>query len=121
MSGAVAGTAFFKVNGTAYKLRANFECSLGSIERETVVGLDDVHGFIQKPRASYIAADFTDDPGFDLNVLEQLNNVTITVELINGKNGVLNNAWQTLPVALNVADGSYKLRFESSQGQWFTS
>jgi hypothetical protein len=117
---AVAGKAFFKINGTQYWLRGNFNCSLGNQERESVVGLDQYHGTIDKPRASFIEADLTDDPGVDLNTVETLANVTITVELINGKSGVLSNASQMLPISLNVADGTYKVRFEGAQGQWFS-
>jgi hypothetical protein len=116
---AVAGTAYFKIDGVQYKLRANFNIGGGNIERESVVGIDQYHGFIQKPVAAFIEADFTDDPGFDLNTLNDLQGVTITVNLINGKNFVMNDAAQMLHVALNVADGSYKLRFEGAQGEWF--
>lgn len=116
---AVAGTAFWKINGTSYKLRANFNIGGGIMERESVVGLDQYHGYIQKPVAAFIEADFTDDPAFDLNVLNNLAGVTITVELINGKNFVMSDASQMLHVALNVADGSYKMRFEGASGAWY--
>lgn len=116
---AVAGTAFWKTNGVSYRLRANFNIAGGNTERESVVGIDTYHGFIQKPAAAFIEADFTDDPAFDLNVLNNLTGVTITVELINGKRFVMADATQMLHVALNVADGSYKLRFEAANGEYF--
>lgn len=116
---AVAGTAFFKINGVPYKLRANFTIMGGTIERESVVGIDQYHGYIQKPVAAAVEADFTDDPGFDLNTLNNLAGVDLTVELINGKNFAMNDAAQMLHVGLNVGDGSYKLRFEGAQGVWY--
>lgn len=114
----VGGTAYFKIDGRQYRIRANFKISLGDQERETVVGIDEVHGLIQKPAVPYIEADFTDQADLDLNVLEKAKDVTVTAELINGKTAVLNNASQVKKIELNVADGIYSARFEGKTGDW---
>lgn len=114
----VGGTAFFKINGVQYRLRANFNVSIGDEERETALGIDQVHGLIQKPAVPFMEADFTDQANLDLNVVEKLKDVTITAELINGKTAVLTNASQVKKIELSVADGIYKARFEGVKGYW---
>lgn len=114
----VGGTAYFKINGQQRRLKASFNISLGDVERQTEVGLDQVHGIVQKPAVPFMEADFTDEQDIDLNEIEQLKDVTITAELINGKTAVLANASQVLKISLSVADGVYKARFEGVKGYW---
>lgn len=116
----VAGTAFFKVDGTQYSLRGNMNVSLGNVERESVVGMDQYHGIKEIPKAGFIECDLTDHPDVDINTLNQLEDVTVTVELINGKTGVLRNAAQVTPIELNVVDGQMKVRFEGPKGEWIS-
>jgi hypothetical protein len=117
---AVAGTAFFNVNGVQYSARGNIKISLGSVERESVVGIDQYHGYKEIPRAGYVELDLTDQADLDLNVFENLNNVTVTVQLINGKVAVLRNANQINKLELNADEGQYTVRFESGKGEWIS-
>jgi len=117
----VAGTAYFKVNGTQYSLRGNMKISLGSFERESVVGQDGYHGIKETPQASYIECDITDRPNLDPNILEQLSNVTVTAEMINGKVAVLRNAYQVNKLELDAGEGQLTVRFEGPQGEWLTA
>lgn len=114
----VAGAAFFKVDGVQYSLRGNLNVSLGNVERESVVGMDQYHGIKEMPKASFIECDLTDQPDIDLNTLESLTDATVTVELINGKVGVLRNASQVNALELNVNDGQMTVRFEGPKGEW---
>ena len=116
----VAGTAFFSIDGVQYSLRGNLNVSLGEFERESVVGIDKYHGIKEMPRASFIECDLTDSPDIDLNTLEALTNVTVSVSLINGKTGVLRQATQVNPISLNVADGLFTVRFEGAKGEWIS-
>jgi len=117
----VAGTCFFKVNGTQYSLRGNMTISLGGFEREPVVGLDQFHGIMEKPRASFIECDVTDTADLDLKVLENLENVTVTCELINGKVAILRNAYQTTALELKAEDGSLTVKFQAPEGEWLAA
>jgi len=117
----VAGTCFLKVNGEQYSLRGNMTISLGGYERSSVSGLDQYHGVIEKPRASFIQADITDTDGLDLKVLENLNNVTVTVELINGKVAILRQATQISALELKADDGTISVRFEGPEGEWLAA
>ena len=114
----VAGTCFLKVNGTQYSLKGNMTLSLGSVEKESVIGMDMYHGTMEKPRMSFIECDITDTADLNIKLLENLDNVTVTVELINGKVGVLHNAHQVKAVELKAATGELTVRFEGPSGEW---
>jgi len=114
----VAGTCYFKVNGKQYSLRGDLEISLGNRVRESVVGLDSYHGIKETPAASSIKGKFTDKADVDINDLQNLTDVTVTAELINGKVAVLRNATQMEDIALNAEDGSFEMRFEGPLGEW---
>lgn len=114
----VAGTCYFKVNGVQYSLRGNMTISLGAYERESVVGLDEYHGIMEKPRASFIECDLTDRFDLDLKTLENLTGVTVTAELINGKTAVLREATQVKALELTAEDGKMTVRFEGPEGEW---
>lgn len=114
----VAGTCYFKVNGVQYSLRGNMQISLGSFHRESVNGLDGYHGFKEVPEQGSIECDLTHQPSIDLNVLEALSDVTVTVELINGAVATLNNAAQMNKLSLNAEDGKFTVKFEGPSGTW---
>lgn len=117
----VAGTAFITIDGVQYSLRGNMNISLGNAHRETVVGLDQYHGIKEIPEAGTIECDLTDQPTLDLNILEALDNITVTVELINGKTATLRNATQMNHLTLNAEDGKMTVKFEGPSGEWLTS
>jgi Phage tail tube protein len=121
MAAKVAGTAFFTVAGIQYQLRGNMTIGLGGVHRESVVGMDQYHGYKEVPEAAFIECELTDQPTLDLNVLEALTGVTVTVELINGKTATLANAVQINHLSLNADDGKMTVRFESGQGEWLTA
>lgn len=117
----IAGTAFFKVNGTQYSLRGTLTLGIGNVSRESAVGMDGYHGIIEKPETSFIEAELTDRPELDLNALEALGPVTVTAELLNGKTGVLRDAYQVNKLEMNAADGTLTVRFEGPRGEWMTA
>lgn len=116
---AVAGTAYFKVDGRQYSLRGSMVVALASKSAESVMGLDGRHGTKEIPVAPYIQCDITDQPNFDLSIVNNLRNVTVTVELINGKSCVLRNADQINHIELNADEGSASVRFEGNSGEWY--
>lgn len=116
----VAGTCFFKIDGQQYNLRGNMKVSIGNVKRESVMGLDQYHGIKEIPEASSIECELTHQPEIDLNVLEQLQNVTVTVELINGAVATLRNANQMNHIDLTAEDGKMTVKFEGPKGEWQT-
>lgn len=118
MATKVGGKALLKINGVQYPLRGNLNIQLGNVQRESIVGNDQYHGVKETPVASYIEMDITDLGDLDISEVQNADNVTINVELNNGKQAVLRNAAQVNNIELNAIDGVYTARFEGPLGQW---
>jgi hypothetical protein len=108
----VAGTVYLRVDGRQYRARAEIKVSTASFEREAVIGQDGVHGYIERRAVCYIEGKMTDSPDLSTEQLEAMCNVTVTIELLNGKTYVLRNAWNTKAGPLDTTDGSLEFRFE---------
>jgi len=114
----IGGTANFSVNGRRYSLRANMNVALSDEERESVAGLDTIHGYLSRKVPAFIEADITDTADFDIKDLTEVDNATVIAELDNGRIGVLRNCWQITQITLDVAEAQMSLRFEGSAGEW---
>jgi hypothetical protein len=108
----VAGTAFMFVNGAQYPLRGNFLIGPSRVERAGISGQDKVHGYSELPVVPYISGDITTTPDMDWDALEQMTDVTVQANLINGQSYVLRNAWVANRRELNTRDGQANVRFE---------
>lgn len=114
MAKAVAGTAYFKVDGNQLPLRGNFTVSSSPIERTMLAGQDYVHGYQELPRVPWIEGDVTTRPEVSLEALDQITNSTITAELINGRVYVLKEAICKAAFENNTREGQFRVRFEGT-------
>ena len=111
-SSALGGTAFLKVDGTQYLLRGNFKVYPNLKERTGVAGADGVHGYTEKFNVPSIEGDITDTGGLSIQGLQNITNSTITLELVNGKNYILNGAWYSGQANLDAVAGTLPVKFE---------
>ncbi|PHM60676.1 phage tail protein [Xenorhabdus stockiae] len=81
----LAGTAYASVNGISIMVVGDFTYSPSTITRETLTGMDYVHGYKEKPNAPYISCRVRDSGGTTVADFNNQTNVTIVVELANGK------------------------------------
>tara|TARA_R110002110_G_scaffold64634_7_gene178585 strand:+ start:521 stop:886 length:366 start_codon:yes stop_codon:yes gene_type:complete len=115
---AVGGTAYLKVNGKQYALRGSFIVSIDKFERESVSGMDGVHGFLEKPRPPRIAADLTFTDGLSPDELRDMSDVTVTAELNNGHTGTVINGWTTNAHEFDASEGKVSVAWEGLDGKW---
>ena len=110
--GRLAGTANFWIDGTAYPLVGDALYNVSSKTRESAVGMDAVHGYIEKPMAPYMEATLRD--GYDLSVasLNAMTNNTVVFELANGKTITGRNMWTVESQEVDIGEGKFKVRFE---------
>lgn len=111
----VAGVAFVRVDGQQYALRGNFTVSPSSSERTGIAGQDGVHGYIEMPRVPFISGNLTTMGGLSIEQLDAITDATVTAELANGKNYVLQGAWTKSAHEIDTAQGQVAIRFE---GVW---
>jgi hypothetical protein len=111
----LAGVAYITVDGTTYMLAADLTYSPSKVSRETMTGMDGVHGYSEKPKAGFISGTFRDAGSLSVAAFNDMTNVTVTVELANGKVVTARNAWTTDAQEVKAAEGTFDVKFESAQ------
>ncbi|WP_297668990.1 phage tail tube protein [uncultured Desulfovibrio sp.] len=108
-----AGRIYVKVDGQQYDAKGDFTYNLGADKRDAIVGADGIHGYKETPQIPFIEGAFTDAPDLDLQKLAEGDNLTVTLELVNGKTIVLSNAWFAGEGGVTTGEGEISVRFES--------
>ncbi|WP_431276277.1 phage tail tube protein [Variovorax ureilyticus] len=108
----LAGTAFVSVDGVSYMVAGDFEYSPSTLSRETLAGMDTVHGFSEKPTAGHISATLRDSGGLSVASLNAMDNVTVVAELANGKTIVGRNMWTVETQTSKAADATIEVKWE---------
>lgn len=116
MGNRLAGTAYLSIDGKNVALVGDFEWETGLVDRETLVGMDGVHGFKEKPRPGKISGTIRDASNVSVAAFNNLINTTVTCELANGKRVTGRNMWQTGPTPAKAEDGTFELKFEGVAG-----
>lgn len=111
-SNRLAGTAYLSVDGASYMLAGDVAYSPSSVSRETLVGMDGIHGYIEKPVAGHITATLRDTGDLTVADLNAMTNVTVTLELANGKTVVGRNMWTVETQEAKVPEGTIEVRWE---------
>jgi tail tube protein len=107
-----AGIALVSVNGNQLALRGNFTVSPSPVERTMLAGQDRVHGYQELPRVPYIEGDISTVRDFELELLDNQTDVTVTAQLANGKQYTLMGATQKGALEANARDGQVRVRWE---------
>ncbi|WP_204377404.1 phage tail tube protein [Aquitalea magnusonii] len=89
----LAGTATLTVDGTAYMLEGELKYNVSKVTRETMKGMDGVHGYKETPNAGYISGRFRDTGSLTVAQFNAMTNVTVTAKLANGKTIIGRNMW----------------------------
>ncbi|MCP1290934.1 phage tail tube protein [Chromobacterium sp. S0633] len=108
----LAGTATLTVDGTAYMLEGDLSYSVSKVSRETMKGMDGVHGYKETPNAPFIAGTFRDSSGLTVADFNKMTNVTVTAKLANGKTIIGRNMWTVETQEVETAEGTVKVRWE---------
>lgn len=108
----LAGTAFLSVDGRSYQLVGEFSYNPSSVERETLMGMDGIHGTAEKPRPGEIKGKLRDYGDFPIAALNAMRNVTVTVQLANGKVIVGRNMWTVESLEVSGEDASVPVTWQ---------
>jgi len=87
-----AGIIYLKVDGDQKECVGDFSYNIGAPKRTALIGSDGVHGFGEEPQVAFIEGEVRDSYGLDLETLAKLEDVTVTLELNNGKVQKIANA-----------------------------
>jgi hypothetical protein len=110
----LAGTAYLSVDGVTYMLVGDFSYKVSGVSRETLKGMDGIHGYSEKPEQGYIAATLRDSSNLSLSDLNAMSNVTLVAELANGKTCIGSAMWTTEQPESKSADATIEMKWESA-------
>lgn len=108
-----AGRIYLKVDGILHDAKGSFSYNIGQDKRDPIIGADGVHGYKETPQVAYIEGALTDRGDLDLEALAKQDNVTVTLELVNGKTIVLPNAWFAGEATVTTDEAEISVRWES--------
>lgn len=108
----LAGVAYLTVDGTNYMLAGDFTYSVSKVARETLVGQDRVHGYSEKPAQGKMSCSVRDAGGLSVANFNAMTNVTVTVELANGKTIVGRNMWTVEGQEVKTAEAIFEVKWE---------
>jgi Phage tail tube protein len=108
----LAGTANLTVDGLNYMLVGDFDYNPSSYTRESLVGMDGVHGYSEKPRTGAIGGTLRDAGGLLVADLNAMRNVTIVCQLANGKTVIGRNMWTIEDQTAKAADATIEVKWE---------
>lgn len=111
----LAGVCYLTVDGTTYMLSADLAYSPSTVRRETITGMDGVHGYKETPVAGYISGTLRDAGSLSVAAFNAMTNVTVVAELANGKVVSARNAWTVDVQEVKATEGTFDVKFESAQ------
>lgn len=119
MAKPIGGRVLLKIDGEQVSLRGNITTNIGQkVTRETVNGLDRVHGHLERNAVPFIQCDLTETTAFPLSRLNAVSDGTVIAELVDGRTLVLSNAAQVGDLERNPEEGSIgSVRFEGLRGE----
>jgi len=112
----LGGIAYLAVDGKNYMLAGDLKYSPTRYTRETMTGQDRVHGFSEKPHPGFIECSVRDAGGLSVADIGMMRNVTVTLELANGKTVVGRNMWVTDAQEVDTMEAKMTVRFEGEEG-----
>lgn len=91
---------------------------IGGKKRETVEGVDEVHGYNEKHVSWRLAIDASKVEGWDPVAIKAIESETILIELAGGVTVKMYGAWNSDDVELDAVEGQASLVFESREGSY---
>ena len=109
------GTLVFMINGTQFALAGDFTINPGGLKRESVMGPDGTRATKETYEPASCEGDLRDHGDLDVQALKNIEGVTITAEMANGKAWVLVNSTQTGDCSVGTAEGTIGVRFDADR------
>jgi hypothetical protein len=108
----LAGITTLSIDGTSYMVVSDVTWSPARWKRETLVGLDSVHGFSEVPIQGHIEATLRDSGAISVGDFNNMRCVEVLVTLASGKIVGGSNMWNTSALEVRAAEGTFQVRFD---------
>lgn len=110
----LAGVASLTVAGQTYLLVADAAWRPSKITRESLTGMDGVHGFKETPATGMISATIRDAYGVSVANFNSMVNVSVVMQLANGKTIVGNNMWTVESQEVKSMEATFEVKWEGA-------
>ena len=110
----LAGITGLSIDGDAYMVVSDVTWSPSNVARTTLVGLDAVHGFEEKPIFGFIEATLRDSGNMSVKDFNAMVCVEVQVTLANGKLVGGASLWSVNVQEVRAAEGTFVIRFEGN-------
>jgi hypothetical protein len=108
----LAGIAFISVDGQSYMLQADLTYRVSTVERESLIGQDTVHGYSEKPSTGKISATLRDAKNLSVASFNSMTNSTVVLQLTNGKTIIGRNMWTVDVQEVKTAEATFEVTWE---------
>lgn len=108
----LAGVAYLSVDGQSYQLAGEVSYSVSRIKRESLSGPSGVQGYSEMPIPGSISASFRDAGSLTVAKFNAMTNVSVTVELANGKTIIGRNMWTVESQEVKSGEATFDVKFE---------
>ena len=114
----VGGTIYVKIDGVQRSAKGSFTYNFGIPKREPVIGSDLIlAGYMESGQVAYIEGIITDQSDLDVNALQRLEDAVVTINLANGKNVALRDAYYAHDGGITTEAGEIPVRFEGPSAE----
>jgi hypothetical protein len=110
----LAGITGLTIDGTPYMVVSDVTWSPVRWRRETLLGLDAVHGFSEVPVQGYVEATLRDAGDMIVEDFNEMRCVEVLVSLANGKVVGGANMWCVSALEVRAAEGTFQVRFDGT-------
>ena len=110
----LAGITGLTIDGTPYMVVSDVTWSPVRWRRETLLGLDAVHGFSEVPVQGYVEATLRDAGDMVVEDFNEMRCVEVLVSLANGKVVGGANMWCVSALEVRAAEGTFQVRFDGT-------
>jgi hypothetical protein len=117
----IGGIIFLKVGSTQLDAKGEFTYNLGRAKKTQVIGSDGVHGWKVEPQVPMIEGKITDNKSLNMALVRDLEDVTVTLQLANGKTIQLNEAVEASDGNVTTAEGEAVIKFEGTSAEEITA
>jgi Phage tail tube protein len=114
-SNLIAGIATLAVAGVVQQLAGPAVYSPATVKREAMIGPDGFHGWKETPVLPYAKVSIRDAGDMTVADFNAMRNITLTLNLANGKTVVGRNMGTTETVEVDTDEAKFELRFEGPQ------
>lgn len=108
----LAGSANVTIDGVPYMLQGDLLWSPATVTRESLTGMDFVHGFKETPKVCYMEFTLRDSDAIAVAAFNGMTDSTVVAQLANGKTVIGRNMWTVEHQEVNSVEATFKVRLE---------